>query len=200
MATKKRKRRIQTTLANRQPDLTVVLEEIHDDHNVNAILRSAEAVGVVDIYMKYKDQFPNLGYKASASSYKWLEYHKYLDINSLVDTLRAKGFVVYSTIIDEKSISIYDIDWTKPSAIVLGNENKGVSDKLRRMSDETIYIPMHGMVESLNVSVASAVTLYEASRQRMNNKQYPNDKLKSNWLKEKYKSWLNINYREDESS
>jgi len=200
MVTEQRKHRIQSTLENRQPNLTVVLEEIHDDHNVNAILRSAEAVGVVDIYMKYKDEFPNLGYKASASSYKWLDYHKYSDTNSLVDTLREKNFTIYSTIIDENSISIYDIDWTKPSAIIMGNENKGVSEKLRRMSDKTIYIPMHGMVESLNVSVASAVTLYEASRQRMANGQYPNSKLKSNWLKEKYKSWININYREDEPS
>ena len=198
--TKKRKRRIENTLANRQPDLTVVLEEIHDDHNVNAILRSAEAVGVVDVYFKYKDAFPNLGYKASGSSYKWLDYHKYSDSRKLINELKNKGFKIYSTIIDENSVSIYNIDWTKPSAIIMGNENKGISDKLKKLSDETIYIPMQGMVESLNVSVASAVTLYEASRQRRNNNQYPNKKLDPDWLKTKFHNWTRINYKNNEHS
>ena len=92
------------------------------------------------------------------------------------------------------------IDWTKPSAIVMGNENRGVSAKLQRMSDKTIYIPMRGMVESLNVSVAAAVTLYEASRQRIINGQYPNPKLNLEWIENKFNDWVNINYREDESS
>ena len=200
MATEHRKNRIYQTLINRQNDLVIVLDEVHDDHNVNAILRSAEAVGVSSIYLKYKDKFPELGYKASASSYKWLDYHKYSDINSLVDTLRRKELIIYSTIINKNSISIYDIDWTKPSAIVMGNENKGVSDKLRRMSDKTIYIPMKGMVESLNVSVAAAVILYEASRQRMIGSQYPNPKLTPEWIENKFKNWININHKEDESS
>tara|TARA_Y100000590_G_C15487080_1_gene926231 strand:- start:71 stop:673 length:603 start_codon:yes stop_codon:yes gene_type:complete len=200
MVTKQRKHRIQSTLNNRQPDLTVILEEIHDDHNVNAILRSAEAVGVVEVYFKYKDEFPNLGYKASASSYKWLEYHKYSNATQLASQLQKKGFKIYSTVIDDSSTSIYEIDWTEPSAIIMGNENKGVSNELKEISDKTIYIPMRGMVESLNVSVASAVTLYEASRQRMNNNQYPNKKINSNWLENKYNDWIRINYKCDESS
>ena len=82
----------------------------------------------------------------------------------------------------------------------MGNENKGISDKLKKLSDETIYIPMRGMVESLNVSVASAVTLYEASRQRMNNNQYPNKKLDPNWLEDKCNDWMKINYKNNEPS
>ena len=114
--------------------------------------------------------------------------------------LKNKGFKIYSTIIDENSVSIYDIDWTQPSAIIMGNENKGISDKLKKLSAETIYIPMRGMVESLNVSVASAVTLYEASRQRMNNNQYPNKKLDPNWLEDKCNDWMKINYKNNEPS
>ena len=82
----------------------------------------------------------------------------------------------------------------------MGNENKGISDKLKKLSDETIYIPMQGMVESLNVSVASAVTLYEASRQRRNNNQYPNKKLDPDWLKTKFHNWTRINYKNNEHS
>ena len=91
---------------------------------------------------------------------------------------------------DEKSTSIFDIDWTKPSIIVMGNEHRGISDELISICKKKIFIPMAGMVQSLNVSVATAVILYEALRQRDLNKMYPNKNLPQKWLKKQLNEWI----------
>ena len=84
------------------------------------------------------------------------------------------------------------MDWTQPSAIVLGNENRGVSSELTKLADTNILIPMFGMVESLNVSVAAAVILFEACRQRIENGKYPNRDLSPEFLDQMIDEWVNI--------
>ncbi len=166
--TEKRIEKIKSVIARRQPDLTVVLENIHDPHNVSAILRSADAVGVLEVQLVYdKTEFPKLGKKSSASAVKWVTRRNFKSVRSCYDKLHEEGFRVYATHLGKKSRSLYEIDMTGRTALVFGNEHSGVSAEASRLADCNFMIPMSGMIQSLNVSVACAVSLYEAYRQRM---------------------------------
>jgi len=191
MASDKRIEKLRSVLENRQLDLKVILEDIHDPHNVNAIYRSCEAVGVMDIILLYmKEEFPDIKFNSSSSAYKWVDLYKFSKPNDIIPKLKQDNYQIYSLILDEKAKSIYDIDWTKPSAIIVGNEHSGVSVETQKLSTENLYIPMNGIVESLNVSVATAVTLYEASRQRKLSGKYPNTNIDKKWLEKKLNQWI----------
>ena len=191
MASEERIKKLQSVLENRQIDLKVILEDIHDPHNVNAIYRTCEAVGVMDIILLYiKEEFPEFKFNSSGSACKWIDLYKFSNPKDIIPKLKKEGYQVYSLVIDENAKTIYDIDWNKPSAIIVGNEHSGVSNESQNLSTSNIYIPMMGVVESLNVSVATAVTLYEASRQRKISGKYPNNNIDSNWLEEKLNKWI----------
>ncbi len=186
-----RTNKIERALTHRQPTLTVVLENIHDPHNVSAILRSCDAVGIMSVRLLYTiESFPDVANAASSSAHKWLDVVRYSSTKSCFDMLHSEGFRVYATRIAPQARSIYDLDMTAPTAIILGNEHRGVSDESTTMADETIYIPMMGMVESLNVSVAAAVTLFEAERQRIEAGMYAKPQLSSETLRSKRDEWL----------
>jgi tRNA (guanosine-2'-O-)-methyltransferase len=166
--TERRREKFERVIAARRPDLTVVMEDIHDPHNVSAMLRSADAVGVLRVHLVYaKDQFPKLGKKSSASATKWVAKARHASVRECYDALRAEGFTICATHLGKRSVSLYDADLTKKVALVFGNEHRGVSEEAAELADVNFRIPMAGMIESLNVSVACAVTLYEAFRQRL---------------------------------
>jgi tRNA (guanosine-2'-O-)-methyltransferase len=163
----RRIQKLKQVLALRQPDLTVVMENIHDPHNVSAIFRTCDSVGVLGVELLYTiERFPRIGKKSSSSANKWLDRRKHKSVDACFTHLRQKGFSILATRPDEGSLPVFDLDLTKPTAFVLGNESRGVSDEAAEKADLCIRIPMVGMVESLNVSVAAAVCLYEAYRQR----------------------------------
>ena len=165
--TERRREKFLQVIANRQSDLTIVMEDIHDPHNVSAMLRSADAVGVNEVQLLYiNEEFPKLGKKSSATARKWVKRRKFSAIKECYDTLHAEGYTIYATHMGKKSKSLYELDLTKKIAIVFGNEHRGVSSEAAKFADENFLIPMAGMIQSLNVSVACAVTLYEAFRQR----------------------------------
>ncbi len=165
--TANRLNKITNVVKARQHSLTVVLENIHDPHNVSAIYRTCDAVGVPKVGLVYtNEEFPQISKVTSASARKWVDSFKYKSIDECYDKLRADGFKIFATLLDESAKSIYDIDFTGKSAIVMGNEHRGVSEEAAEKCDEKIFIPMRGMIQSLNVSVAAAVTLFEAQRQR----------------------------------
>ncbi len=165
--TERRLKRIEETIRNRQFSLRVVMENIHDPHNVSAIFRTCDAVGVPKITLLYTvEDFPKISKVSSSSANKWIEKEKFNDTEKCFASLRKEGFKIYATMLDEKAKNIYEIDWTEKIALVMGNEHRGVSDEAAQLADELVYIPMRGMVQSLNVSVATAVILYEAQRQR----------------------------------
>ncbi|HXF99326.1 MAG TPA: RNA methyltransferase, partial [Bacteroidota bacterium] len=150
-------------LRRRQPDLTVVLENIHDPHNVSAVLRSCDAVGVMQVELLYYiEKFPRIGKKSSSSANKWLERRKHTSVDECYTTLRREGFTIYATRLGADAVSLYDLDLTKKVALVFGNEHRGVSDEAAEKADGNFMIPMVGMIQSLNISVACAVSLYEA--------------------------------------
>lgn len=190
MPTVRRVEKMTRVLKNRQPDLTVICENIHDRHNVSAMLRTCDAVGIERVGLLYTDEaFPKLGKQSSASAKKWIEIDTYHDNETLQKHLKSNKFNIYATHLTGNAVSIYDIDWCAPSAIIFGNESRGVSEETLSIADEVIYIPMFGMVQSLNVSVATAVILYEACRQRQQNGCYPNANIDPEKLLAQLKEW-----------
>lgn len=166
--TERRREKFERVIAARRPDLTLVLEDIHDPHNVSAVFRSADAVGILGVHLVYTtDAFPRLGKKSSASAVKWVQKTKHPTIRACYDSLRAAGFTICATHLGKASVPIHDLDLTGKVALVFGNEHRGVSKEAADLADVNFRIPMVGMIESLNVSVACAVTLYEAFRQRL---------------------------------
>jgi tRNA (guanosine-2'-O-)-methyltransferase len=162
----------------RQHSLSVVMENIHDPHNVSAILRTCDAVGISMVSLVYNiEKFPKINRTSSASAVKWVERERFSDVQTCYENLRRQGFKIYASSLTEHSISLYDIDFTQKTAVVLGNEHRGVSQDAADFADGVFLIPMHGMVQSLNVSVANAVILYEAQRQRLINGMYDRSEL-----------------------
>ena len=168
MRTDRRIEKLSRALKATQPDLTLVLENIHDPHNVSAILRTCDAVGVRRVNLLYTtEKFPKIGKKSSASAYKWVERDKFTSVETCYDSLRTAGFTIAASVLNEGAVSLFDLDLNQKVALVFGNEHRGVSEQATLAADVCFEIPMHGMIQSLNVSVASAITLYEALRQRM---------------------------------
>lgn len=162
-----RKERIRSVLNQRQSDLALVMNNIHDSHNVSAILRSCDAFGVHFVHLLYThENFPYLGKKSSASAKKWVDISRHTSASGLVADIKSRGKQILCTGFAEGSASLTDIDFTLPTAVVLGNEHRGIDRDMEKASDKEVYIPMQGMVQSFNVSVAAAVILYEAWRQR----------------------------------
>jgi tRNA (guanosine-2'-O-)-methyltransferase len=190
MASERRLAKLESVLRQRQPDLTVVMENIHDPHNVSAMLRSCDAAGVMEAQLLYNtESFPRIGKKSSASAGKWVERRKFKAVPECYATLHEEGFRIYATRLDERSQSLYDVDLTRKVAIVFGNEHRGVSDEAARQADGIIRIPMFGMIQSLNVSVACAITLFEALRQRLKHGDYGKIKFRRERFEELFEAW-----------
>ncbi|MCX2727147.1 RNA methyltransferase [Thermomicrobium sp. 4228-Ro] len=191
--TERRLQRMREVLARRQPDLTVVLENVHDPHNVSAVLRSCDAVGLLAVHLVYTvEAFPELSENVSGSALKWLDLVFHPTIAACCETLRSQGFTIYATYLGdlEHSFDLYELDLTRPVALVFGNEQRGVSDEAVRLADGNFVIPMMGMVRSLNISVACAVSLYEALRQRRLAGQYDRPKLSEAERLGRLRRWL----------
>jgi len=188
--TEKRLNKISSVIHSRQHSLTVVLENIHDPHNVSAIFRTCDAVGIPKISLVYNtESFPRIGKKSSASAYKWVEKEKFNSINDCYNSLKKVGFKIYASSISEGSKDLYDLDFTKKIAVVVGNEHRGVSDEAAKLADEKFLIPQFGMVQSLNVSVATAVIVYEAMRQRLKKGFYEKSELDKKTLEKLIDEW-----------
>jgi len=188
--TDERLQKIISTATARQFSLQVVMENIHDPHNVSAIFRTCDAVGVPKINLLYTfESFPRISKTSSSSANKWIDVEKFTDTKNCYDKLRAQGFKVYASMLNKDAVNIYDIDFSQKVALVFGNEKRGVSPEAEKFADETFYIPMRGMIQSLNVSVAAAVTLYEAQRQRVMKEMYDRSELSQTELDTLIDKW-----------
>lgn len=166
--TSERKEKIQRVLNYRQNDLTVVLENVTDPHNISAVMRTCDAVGIMEIYI-LNTKIPKhkkFGDRSSSSALKWVLIHQFTDAKECFDAIRAKYQQIYSTHLGKDSIALHDIDFKVPTALVFGNESAGVSEEVLRFCDGNFVIPQVGMIQSLNISVACAVSIYEAYRQK----------------------------------
>jgi tRNA (guanosine-2'-O-)-methyltransferase len=166
--TPERSERLNNVLNKRQPGLTVVLENVADPHNISAVMRTCDAVGIQDIYIlntaipKHK----KWGAKSSSSAAKWLTVHQFTDARECIASLREKFQHIYTTHLGTDSKELYQLDLTIPTALVFGNEHSGVSEDIREQADGNFIIPQVGIIKSLNISVACAVSLYEGFRQK----------------------------------
>lgn len=190
MKSEKRIKKIESVVRARQHSLRVVIENIHDPHNVSAIFRTCDAVGIPKISLIYTfEKFPKIGKKTSASAFKWIEKDKYDSAEKCFAQLKQEGFEILASSIDDEAVELYDLDLTKKVAFVLGNEHRGVSDSVANLADKKFKIPMYGMVQSLNVSVANAVIIYEALRQRLRKGQYDKSSLSETEIQQIIDDW-----------
>jgi tRNA (guanosine-2'-O-)-methyltransferase len=166
--TPERREKLMTVLNRRQANLTVVLENVEDPHNVSAVMRTCDAVGIQDIYVltTKTPQHKRWGFRSSSSAYKWLTVHQFTDVAACMAALREKYDTILTTHLAADSIGLYEIDFTGSIALVFGNEHGGVSEEVRDLADGNFIIPQMGIIRSLNISVACAVTIYEAMRQK----------------------------------
>jgi tRNA (guanosine-2'-O-)-methyltransferase len=190
--TKERVEKLKKVLEKRQKSLTVVMENIADPHNISACLRSCDAVGISEIQLVYHagQHFPSFGEASSASARKWIEKNKFNSVQECYENLRSQGKKIYTTNLTEDAISLYDLDLTQNIALVFGNEHSGVSAEATQKADGNFLIPQIGMIQSLNISVACAVSVFEAFRQRKAAKMLEKSELSDLEIYEKLKNWL----------
>lgn len=177
--TPERKARLTSVLNKRQPDLTVVLENVFDPHNISAVMRTCDAVGIQEVYI-LNNRIPRhkkWGARSSSSAAKWLTVHQFTDAKECFAELRKKYKKILTTHLSSDAVGLYEIDMTEPIALVFGNEHNGVSDEIRELADGNFIIPQVGIIRSLNISVACAVTLYEAYRQKEMAGHYSRDNM-----------------------
>ncbi|HEA15734.1 MAG TPA: tRNA (guanosine(18)-2'-O)-methyltransferase TrmH [Pseudoalteromonas prydzensis] len=162
--------RIKHVLNRRQTDLTVCLEDVHKHHNLSAIVRSADAVGCHHVHAVWPQNQKWLTNNTSGGSKNWIATHLHKDIDSAVAMMRQHNpkVQVLATNLCPDAVDYRDIDYTLPTAIIVGQEKTGISPQALAHADKNIIIPMQGMAQSLNVSVAAALILFEAQNQRLN--------------------------------
>jgi tRNA (guanosine-2'-O-)-methyltransferase len=189
--TPERKDKLIAILNKRQNDITVVLENVSDPHNISAVMRSCDAAGIQDIYI-LNTKIPRhkkWGAKSSSSAAKWLSIHEFDNAEECFLSLRKSYSTILTTHLSGDAVDLYSVDFTESIALVFGNEHSGVSDEIRAMADGNFVIPQVGIIRSLNISVACAVTLYEAFRQKTNAGHYNQQKLEVARYNELFKEW-----------
>ena len=189
--TPERMDRLTSVLNKRQDDITVVLENVFDPHNISAVLRTCDAVGVQEVYI-LNTKIPRhkkWGAKSSSSAAKWLSIHQYENAADCFSSLRKRYSSILTTHLSADAVGLYQLDLTKSTALVFGNEHSGVSDEIRELADGNFIIPQVGIIRSLNISVACAVTLYEAMRQKTEAGHYKSRKLDNKIYDGLLKEW-----------
>jgi len=160
--------RIRAMLAARQHDLTVCMEQVHKPHNVSAVIRTADAVGVHEVHAVWPGSRMRTMVSSAAGSNSWVQVKTHRTIADAVTHLKDQNMQILATNLSDKAVDFREIDYTRPTCILMGQEKTGITQEALDLADQDIIIPMIGMVQSLNVSVASALILYEAQRQRQN--------------------------------
>lgn len=189
--TPERREKLLKVLHKRQNNLTVVMENVQDPHNISAVMRTCDAVGIQDIYI-LNTKIPRhkkFGAKSSSSAAKWLTVHHFENAEECFAALRKNYTTILTTHLSSDAVGLYEIDFTKSVALVFGNEHAGVSDEVRAMADGNFIIPQMGIIQSLNISVACAVSIYEAYRQKNNAGHYQNISMPEQRMQELLNTW-----------
>ncbi len=189
--TPQRLEKLTSVLDKRQDDITIVLENVFDPHNISAVMRTCDAVGIQEIYI-LNTKIPRhkkWGPKSSSSAAKWLTIHQYENAGECFLSLRKRYSSILTTHLSDDAVSLYQVDFTKSIALVFGNEHNGVSDEIRALADGNFVIPQVGIIQSLNISVACAVSLYEAYRQKKLAGHYDRKSMDETKYNELLKEW-----------
>lgn len=175
--TPERKEKLLKVISQRQFNLTVILENVHDPHNISAVMRTCDAVGIQEVYvLNTKIEMPKKwGKRSSSSALKWLTILTYNNLDECISDVRKKYSKIYTTHLADDSIQLHKINFVESIALVFGNEKDGVSNEMRNIADGNFIIPQVGIIQSLNISVACAVSIYEAFRQKNIANHYQNN-------------------------
>jgi tRNA (guanosine-2'-O-)-methyltransferase len=178
-------------LSFRQPDLRVVFEELTNAHNASAVLRTCDAAGVLHVHFVSagSDSFP-INKAISTRADKWVSLHHHPTMGGCIGALKKEGFQVAATCLAEEAVPYDRLDYTRPTAVIFGNESDGISTEALRLADFKLKIPMLGMVQSLNLSVSVGIILYEALRQRQERGFFEKPRLTKEELDELAGKWL----------
>ncbi|HOV91630.1 MAG TPA: TrmH family RNA methyltransferase [Candidatus Kapabacteria bacterium] len=183
--------KIRQVLERRQPDFSLILENINDPHNLSAVIRSCDSVGIYEVCLLYHSgqKMPKLSKTSSSSAIKWMQFKIFDNVSDCVIYIHSQGKKIYTTKLNTNAISLYEIDFIQPIALAFGNEHSGISDELFLQADDNFIIPQVGMVQSLNISVAAAISLYEGYRQRCNAGFYSSPRLDPQLFEKLIKEW-----------
>ena len=189
--TPERTDRLNTVLSKRQLNITVVLENVADPHNISAVMRTCDAVGIQEIYILNTviPRHKKWGSKSSSSASKWLTIHQFTDVAECFTALRKRYKKIYTTHLSSDASDLYDLNLTEDVALVFGNEHSGVSETLIGLADGNFIIPQVGIIKSLNISVACAVSVYEAYRQKQIAGHYNSPQITGQDLQELREQW-----------
>lgn len=187
--TPERFNKLTEALNNRQPDLTLVTDDVHKDRNLSAIIRNCEAIGIHEIHCVTASGHYRPFRGTARGAWRWVNLNVHQSITDPLLDLKGKGYQLIAAHLCDSAVNYRDIDYTKPTAIVMGNEKQGLSDEAYELIDHAITIPMRGMVESFNVSVASGIILAEAQRQREEAGLYGTNKLSEEAYKKTFFEW-----------
>jgi len=188
--TAERQARLDAVLARRQPDLTVFAENLHKPRNFSAMVRSCDAVGVNEIHAYQEDSGLRTHWNTSQGAEKWMRVRTHGSPQDACRHLKSRGFKLFAAHLSDAALDYREVDYTQPVALVLGTELFGVRDSTLSLVDHQVTIPMMGVTQSLNVSVACAVVLYEAQRQRERAGMYDACRLDEETLAAQRFEWL----------
>jgi tRNA (guanosine-2'-O-)-methyltransferase len=188
--TPERVKRLDAVLALRQPDLTVLAENLHKPRNFSAMVRNCDAVGVNEIQVVAGEDSLRTHWNTSQGAEKWMRIKTHQSPRDACEYLKSNNFQLLAAHLGEATIDYREVDYTRPVALVLGSELFGVSETTLSFVDQQISIPMMGVAQSLNVSVACACVLYEAQRQRQDAGLYDQSRLDPQTLAEQRFEWL----------
>ncbi len=189
--TPERSKRLNDVLSKRQPGLTLLLENVHDPHNISAVMRTCDAVGIQDLYIlnTHIPKHKKWGARSSSSAAKWLTIHQFTDLKECFAEMRNHFDKIYTTHLSTDAVGMHELDLTQKVALVFGNEHNGVSEETIALSDGNFIIPQEGIIQSLNISVACAVTLYEAYRQKKLAGHYDEPQLEAKHINNLKNEW-----------
>ncbi|WP_116368635.1 tRNA (guanosine(18)-2'-O)-methyltransferase TrmH [Parahaliea mediterranea] len=164
--TPERSARLRAVLAQRQPDLTLVTDFVNKQRNLSAIVRNCDAAGIMQLHAVLGEEDYRAFRGTAMGSHRWVQVRRHASAEDAIGGLQAEGFQVLAAHLGEGARDYRAVDYCRPTAILLGAERRGVSVAAQTRVDGFITVPMMGMVESFNVSVASGIILAEAQRQR----------------------------------
>ncbi|SIQ66827.1 tRNA (guanosine(18)-2'-O)-methyltransferase TrmH [Marinobacterium stanieri] len=183
--TPEREQKLLSVLQRRQPDLTLIAEQVHKPRNISALIRNCDAAGVPEVQVvKPKEGYHN--YRGTAlGSDRWVDTALHETLDDAVDKVRAQGMKIYAAHFSDEAVPYREVDYTQPCAIIMGAEKEGISPRAAELADAHIIIPMQGVVSSLNVSTAAGIILAEVIDQRLRAGLYDQSRMPIEWIARK---------------
>jgi tRNA (guanosine-2'-O-)-methyltransferase len=186
----RRREVVDACLARRQPDLTVLADSLHKPRNFSAIIRTCDAIGINEVHAVPGEDGLSIHWKTSQGAEKWVGVRAHENLESACRYLKGEGFQLLAAHLSDEAVDYREFDYTQPTALMVGTELFGVSAEALQYADRQIVVPMKGMTQSLNVSVACAIVLYEAMRQRDRAGMYDGPSLSEEILVKQRFEWL----------